>query len=63
MDSDGNYVGMRWEKKTSVSQNHFFDVHLYNMVLKEILVSMMCKANKISPVMDWPTFAESIVPK
>lgn len=63
MDTEGNYVGMRWEKKTSVSQNHFFDVHIYNMVLKDILVSMICKANKITPVMDWPTFAESIVPK
>jgi terminase, large subunit len=63
MDSDGNYVGMRWEKKTSVSQNHFFDVHIYNMVLKDILVSMICKANKITPVMDWGSFADSIVPK
>lgn len=63
MDSEGNYVGMRWEKKTSVSQNHFFDVHIYNMVLKDILVGIICKANKITPAMDWPTFAETIIPK
>ena len=63
MDTEGNYVGMRWEKKTSVSQNHFFDVHVYGMVLKDILVSMICKANKITPIMDWSTFAETIVPK
>lgn len=63
MDTEGNYIGMRWEKKTSVSQNHFFDVHIYNMVLKDILVSIICKAGKITPVMDWTTFAETIVPK
>lgn len=63
MDSEGNYIGMRWEKKTSTSQNHYFDVHLYNMVLKEILAFMICKAKKIHPVMDWPTFAQTIVPK
>jgi hypothetical protein len=63
VDRDGNYVGMRWEKKTSVSQNHFFDVQLYNMVLKDILVYMVCKGKKITPVMDWTTFADSVVPK
>jgi hypothetical protein len=33
------------------------------MVLKDILVSIICKAGKITPVMDWTTFAETIVPK
>jgi phage terminase large subunit GpA-like protein len=37
-NDEGNGVSYRWVKKTSVSQNHFWDVRIYNMVLKEIVV-------------------------
>jgi phage terminase large subunit GpA-like protein len=62
-DSDGNYVGMRWQKKTSTSQNHFYDVHVYAMALKDILVFMTCRAANIKPIMDWSQFADMMIPK
>lgn len=62
-DADGNYIGMRWEKKTSTSQNHFFDVHVYAMALKDILVYLTCKHANIKPLMDWAQFADMLVPK
>lgn len=37
----------KWEKKSSAVQNHFWDVRVYNMVLREIVVSMICKELKI----------------
>lgn len=43
-DPEGNF---RWVKKTSVSQNHFFDVRIYNMALKEIVTSIICKEVKM----------------
>jgi phage terminase large subunit GpA-like protein len=62
-DSEGNYVGMRWEKKTSTSQNHFYDVHVYAMALKDIIVYLVQKQAKITKPLDWSDFVEMILPK
>ena len=32
-----------WDKKTSISQNHFWDVRIYNMAVKDIFVNMIMK--------------------
>jgi phage terminase large subunit GpA-like protein len=40
---EGEAIAARWVKKTSVSQNHFWDVRVYNMVLRDIMVYMMGK--------------------
>jgi phage terminase large subunit GpA-like protein len=44
---DGEGIAARWVKKSSIVQNHFFDVRIYNMVLKDIFVSIICKELKI----------------
>jgi len=62
-NNEGNYVGMRWEKKTSTSQNHFYDVHVYAMALKEILVHMVKVKAKITGQFDWSMFVEMLMPK
>lgn len=40
-------VVARWVKKSSNSQNHFWDVRVYNMAIKDILVSLVCKELKL----------------
>lgn len=44
---DGEPVAFRWVKKTSVSQNHFWDVRVYNLVLKDITAANVCSELKI----------------
>jgi phage terminase large subunit GpA-like protein len=44
---DDDLIGYKWVKKTSQSQNHFFDVRVYNLVLRDILVQMVCKELQI----------------
>ena len=48
-DANGNGLAARWEKKTSTSQNHFYDVHLYAMVLKDIVAHLIFKELKLKP--------------
>lgn len=44
MDSKtGEGIAAKWEKKSPVHQNHFWDVRVYNIALKDILTSMACK--------------------
>lgn len=43
----GQPIQYRWVKKNTNVQNHFFDVRVYNMALKEIFTSLICKEAKI----------------
>jgi len=43
---NGNVMA-RWVKKTSTSQNHFWDVRCYNMAVRDILVAQVCQELKI----------------
>lgn len=40
---EGSAIAARWVKKNSASQNHFWDVRVYNMVLRDILVELIKK--------------------
>jgi len=40
---DGEPAAARWVKKSTAVQNHFFDVRVYNMVVKDILVATVGK--------------------
>jgi phage terminase large subunit GpA-like protein len=44
---EGEGIAAKWEKKSASSQNHFWDVRVYNMALREIVVSMVCTELKI----------------
>lgn len=44
---DGQGIASKWVKKTSTHQNHFWDVRIYNMVLREILMAIIFREVKI----------------
>jgi len=41
---DGITIASRWVKKTSVSQNHMWDVRIYNIVLRDIFLDKIKKS-------------------
>ena len=53
LNVDGSEIGYKWAKKNSTSPNHFWDCRYYNMALKDIMVDIVCKENKIKQ----PTWA------
>lgn len=53
-------VASRWDKKTSVSQNHMWDCHVYNMAIKEIMTALVCKELKIKDFV-WKDFVDVIL--
>jgi phage terminase large subunit GpA-like protein len=57
---DEEDVGVRWKKRNSAVQNHFWDVRVYNMVLRDITVDVMCKAFKIKKP-TWADFVNALV--
>ena len=58
---DGQGIGARWTKKNSAVQNHFWDVHVYNMALRDILVGIFCRELKIKP--SWADFVNAMLGK
>lgn len=41
---DGEGIGTRWVKRAAGVQNHFWDVRVYNMVLRDIIVEMVIRS-------------------
>lgn len=58
-DKDGNFI---WEKKNTIVQNHLFDCRVYNIALKEIITSQVCKEMKI-PNYTWADFVSIVTGK
>ena len=46
-NKDGDGVSARWVKRNSAAQNHLWDCRVYNMALRDIIVSAACKERKI----------------
>ena len=44
---EGEGISARWVKKSSLSQNHFWDVRVYNIVLRDILIDLIFKEAKV----------------
>lgn len=59
-DDDGKVLGYIWDKKQSNSQNHFWDVRVYNLVVKDILTYQMCTMFKIKNY-TWDDFVRIIL--
>ncbi len=61
MEADKNMTGAasRWQKNSSASPNHFWDVRVYNMAIKNILMDIFRKEMK-EPKMTWKEFAFKI---
>lgn len=53
-------VATRWVKKSSTSQNHFWDVRVYNIVIKDILTWMVCKELKIKEY-TWQDYVDAVM--
>ena len=56
---DGERPSWTWRKKSNVHQNHFWDVRVYNMVIRDIIVSLICKEEKIKNY-TWQDFVSII---
>jgi len=62
IDDKGGFPVYRWTKKDSTVQNHFFDCRIYNMVVRDIFVDMICKEAKIkNPT--WDDYVNLVLPK
>lgn len=53
-------VVSRWVKKSSISQNHFWDVRVYNMAIKDILVSLVCRELKLKHF-TWEDYVDRVL--
>lgn len=43
----GQAVAMRWEKKNATVQNHYWDVRVYNLALKDIFLHLLFQGSNI----------------
>lgn len=61
-NKEGQAISSRWEKKSSISQNHKFDCRVYGMVLRDIMVAMVCKELKIKQY-SWSDYVKVVLGK
>lgn len=61
--TSGGDVKMRWEKKNSAVQNHFWDVNVYNMALREIIVFLAFRNHKGAAKYTWSDFVKYLLGK
>ena len=59
MNKDNRGSSTRWVKKTTTSQNHFWDVRVYNIALKEIIAHKLCTEMKLKNK-SWAEFVNAI---
>lgn len=57
IDKDGR--SFKWEKKTTISQNHLFDCRVYNLSLKHIITQIICKERKLTESL-WEYFVNAV---
>ena len=58
--TDGIARGMRWVKRNSTVQNHFWDCRVYNIALKEMLVGMVGKELKEKDFV-WQDYVNTVI--
>ncbi len=59
LDKKNNFI---WQKVTAIAQNHFFDVRVYNIAVKDILLSKIFKELKIKNY-TWQDYCSLVLPK
>ena len=52
---------IKWAKKNSTVQNHFWDVTVYNQALKSIFTEMVCKEFKVPGKATWKDYVNIIL--
>lgn len=59
-NDNGEGVASRWEKVTTISQNHFWDVRVYGLALKDIVVDAVGKAAGIKKF-EWSDYVNALL--
>jgi phage terminase large subunit GpA-like protein len=54
-NKDGMDVAARWMKKQSTSQNHFWDVRVYQIAIRDIFLYLIAKQYKVKSC-SWPEY-------
>ena len=54
-------VGFKWEKKHSQSQNHFWDVRIYNMAARDIFLDILKLSDPRIKSLTWNDFVDMTV--
>ena len=57
-DNNGDGVKFIWKKVTPTAQNHLYDCRIYNIALREITVSVLCKELKVKNP-SWKDFMDA----
>lgn len=57
-EKNGEVVGFTWEKKTSQSLNHFWDVAVYNLAAREIFLDILKQSDSRLKSFTWADFCE-----
>jgi len=57
---DGEGVAAKWVKKSSNLQNHFWDVRIYNMAIRDIIVAIICQEAGIKNY-TWKDFVDLVI--
>ena len=55
-------VGFNWEKKNSQSQNHFWDVRIYNLAAREIYLDLLRRSDPKMKNLTWSEFCYLVAP-
>lgn len=61
-NKDGDIIASRWEKITTIAQNHFWDCRVYNVALKEVWLFQLAKEFKVKAI-EWHDYATMVIGK
>jgi len=56
-DDNGEVVGWKWTRKHSSAANHFFDVAVYNLAVRDIVADAVCKEAGLK-IIGWAAFVD-----
>lgn len=59
-EKDGKESGWMWKKKTTTLQNHLWDCHVYNHVIRDLWIYLLGKQMKIKGF-KWVDFVKTVV--
>lgn len=58
---NGEVVGFKWDKKTTMVENHFWDVRVYGLAAKYIYIDIIKRSNSTKyRYLDWASFVELV---
>lgn len=57
---EGQGIAARWVKKSSISQNHFWDVRVYNLAVRDILLSHIFRELKVKDY-TWKDYVDIVM--